>query len=52
MVMLLPFAIALATAIFSLFEKSRAAYACWGVMLAVCLLWFDHHATTHLPLSF
>lgn len=52
MVMLLPFAIAFAAAIFCMLEKNRAAYACWGVMLAVSLLWFDHHATTPLPLSF
>ncbi|PRY96865.1 hypothetical protein BCM14_2622 [Jezberella montanilacus] len=52
MYMFLPFLLALGTSLCAMTGKKTPAYTLWLVLLVVTLLWFKHHATDALTLSF
>ncbi|MEK9499170.1 DUF5993 family protein [Photorhabdus sp. P32] len=52
MYMFLPFLLALFAAITTLYGKYKTSYTLWGLLLVTTVVWFIHHATDSLNLSF
>jgi hypothetical protein len=52
MYMYLPFLIALGTFISTIYGKKKLTYTLWFILLSITLLWFKHHATDPIMLSF